>query len=122
MASDSLVELTVGDVVKTTVKQIQENYAVLSIGDIVAYLPSSEYSWGRNNILKNKLKIGTEVKVVVIEITDKGVMSSIKRMTKDPWHNVDILYQVNQQTKGKITKIMSFCQKPTTYSTTTSQI
>ena len=108
MVSDSLVELTVGDVVKATVKQIQKNYAVLSMGDIVAYLPSSEYSWGRNNNLKNQLKIGTEVQVVVIEITDKGVMSSIKRMTKDPWHNVDILYQVNQQTKGKITKIMSF--------------
>ena len=79
MASDSLVELTVGDIVKATVKQIQKNYAVLSLGDIVAYLPSSEYSWGRDNNLKNKLKIGTEVQVVVIEITDKGVMSSIKR-------------------------------------------
>lgn len=108
MASDSLVELTVGDVVKATVKQIQKNYAVLSLGDIVVYLPSSEYSWGRDNNLKNKLKIGTEVQVVVIEITDKGVMSSIKRMTKDPWHNVETLYEVNQQTRGKITKIMSF--------------
>lgn len=108
MASDSLVELTVGDVVKATVKQIQKNYAVLSLGDIVVYLPSSEYSWGRDNNLKNKLKIGTEVQVVVIKITDKGVMSSIKRMTKDPWNNVENRYQVNQQAKGKITKILSF--------------
>ena len=56
MASDSIVELTVGDVVKATVKNIVKNYAIVSLGDIVAYLPSSEYSWGRDNNLKNKLK------------------------------------------------------------------
>ena len=108
MASDSIVELTVGDVVKATVKNIVKNYAIVSLGDIVAYLPSSEYSWGRDNNLKNKLKIGTELNVVVIQITDKGVMVSIKRMTKDPWLNVETLYQVNQQTKGKITKLQSY--------------
>ena len=79
MASDSLVELTVGDIVKATVKQIQKNYAVLSLGDIVAYLPSSEYSWGRDNNLKNKLKIGTEVQVVVIGIMSKPSMKLTNR-------------------------------------------
>ena len=54
MALDSIVELTVGDVVKATVKQILKDYAIVSFGDIMAYLPSSEYSWGRNNNLKNK--------------------------------------------------------------------
>ena len=57
MASDSIVELTVGDVVKATVKNILKDYAIVSFGDIMAYLPSSEYSWGRDNNLKNKLKI-----------------------------------------------------------------
>ena len=108
MASNSLVELTVGDVVKATVTQIQKNYAVLSLGDLVAYLPSSEYSWGRAINLKNKLKIGNEVQVVIIKITDKGVMSSIKRMSTDPWHNIETLYQINHHTKGKITRILNF--------------
>ena len=57
MASDSIVELTVGDVVKATVKNILKDYAIVSFGDIMAYLPSSEYSWGRDNNLKNKLRI-----------------------------------------------------------------
>ena len=39
---------TVGDVVKATVKQILKDYAIVSFGDIMAYLPSSEYSWGRD--------------------------------------------------------------------------
>jgi ribosomal protein S1 len=108
MASDSIVELTVGDVVKATVKNILKSYAIVSFGDIVAYLPSSEYSWGRDNNLKIKLKIGAEINVVVIQITDKGVMVSIKRMTKDPWLNVEALYQVNQQTKGKVTKLQRY--------------
>ena len=46
--------------------------------------------------------------VVVIQITDKGVMVSIKRMSKDPWLDVETLYQVNQQAKGKITKLQSY--------------
>lgn len=108
MASDSIVELTVGDVVKATVKNILKNYAIVSLGDITAYLPASEYSWGRDNNLKNKLKIGVEKKVVVIQISEKGVMVSIKRMINDPWLNVETLYHVNQQTKGKITKLMSY--------------
>ena len=108
MVLDSTVELTVGDVVKATVKQIMKDYAIVSLGDIIAYLPSSEYSWGRDNNLKNKLKLGTELNVVVIQITDKGVMVSIKRMSKDPWKNIETLYQVNQQTKGKITKLQGY--------------
>lgn len=108
MALDSIVELTVGDVVKATVKQIMKDYAIVSLGYIIAYLPSSEYSWGRDNNLKNKLKLGTKLNVVVIKITYKGVMVSIKRMSKDPWKNIETLYQVNQQTKGKITKLQGY--------------
>ena len=108
MALDSIVELTVGDVVKATVKQIMKDYAIVSLGDIIAYLPSSEYSWGSDNNLKNKLKLGTKLNVVVIQITYKGVMVSIKRMSKDPWKNIETLYQVNQQTKGKITKLQGY--------------
>lgn len=108
MVSDSIVELTVGDVVKATVKNVLENYAIVYLGDIMAYLPSSEYSWGRDNNLKNKLKLGTELNVVVIQITEKGVMVSVKRMSKDPWQNIETLYQVNQQTKGKITRLMRY--------------
>mgnify|MGYP003307002354 CR=1 FL=1 len=104
MALDSIVELTVGDVVKATVKQILKDYAIVSFGDIMAYLPSSEYSWGRDNNLKNKLKLGRELNVVVIQITDKGVMVSVKRMSKDPWLDVETLYQA----KGKITKLQGY--------------
>ena len=39
MVLDSTVELTVGDVVKATVKQILKDYAIVSFGDIMAYLP-----------------------------------------------------------------------------------
>ena len=108
MVLDSTVELTVGDVVKAKVKQIMKDYAIVSLGDIIAQLPSSEYSWGRDNNLKNKLKLGTKLNVVVIQITYKGVMVSIKRMSKDPWKNIETLYQVNQQTKGKITKLQGY--------------
>jgi small subunit ribosomal protein S1 len=52
--------------------------------------------------------LGTELNVVVIQITDKGVMVSVKRMSKDPWLDVETLYQVNHQAKGKITKLQGY--------------
>lgn len=108
MDSESFVRLIVGDVVKATVKYISKTYAELCIGDIIAYLPSSEYSWERNNKLKDKIHIGDDLQVVVIQITESGVMVSIKRMTKDPWYDIESIYHVNQQIKGKVIKVFSY--------------
>lgn len=108
MLSESLVELTVGDVVKATVKDISKNYAILSIGDVEAFLPSSEYSWRKDCKLKKVLKVGSDLQAVVIRIEDQGVMLSLKRMTKDVWKNIDELYQIGQKMKGKIVNIVDF--------------
>ena len=108
METDSLVELTVGDVVKATVKDISKTYAILSIGDVDAFLPSTEYSWRKDCKLKKVLKVGSEIQAVVIKIEDQGVMLSVKRTTKDVWESIDELYQIGQKTKGKIVNIVDF--------------
>ncbi len=108
MISESFVELKVGDVVKATVKEVLKTYAILFIGDTMACLPASELSWKRGNNLIDLLHRGEELQAVVIQISDQGVMLSIKRMTKDPWSNVESLCHVNQQTHGVVTHILKF--------------
>ena len=106
MESESLVELTVGDVVKAIVKDVSKNYAILSIGDVDAILPSIEYNWNRINDLEKELHIGEDLQSVVIQITDQGVMLSVKRLQKDPWKGSKKLYKVGLQTKGKVVKVV----------------
>jgi small subunit ribosomal protein S1 len=108
METDLLVELTVGDVVKATVKDLSNTYAILSIGDVDAFLPSTEYSWRKDCKLKKVLKVGSEIQAVVIKIEEQGVMLSVKRMIKDVWKNIDELYQVGQKLRGKIINIVEF--------------
>lgn len=108
MQSESLVELAVGDVVKATVKDISKTYAILSIGDVDAFLPSTEYSWRKDCKLKKVLKVGSEIQAVVIKIEDLRVMLSVKRITKDVWKKIDELYQIGQKTRGKVVNIVDF--------------
>ncbi len=108
METDSLVELTVGDVVKATVKDVFRYYAVLSIGNVDAYLLSSEYTWGKGCNLKKVLSVGSEIPAVVVEIADPGVMLSVKRMEIGPWTKVDMLFHIGQQTRGKVVKIVDY--------------
>lgn len=108
MASDSYVELTVGDVVNAVVEDVHKSYAILTLGEVKAYLPSTEFSWGKNVNLKKALKTRPEIQAVVISITDRGVMLSVKRLEKHLWDHIDELYKIGQKTRGKIINIVSF--------------
>ena len=93
---------------KATVKRIYKYYALLSIGDVDAFLLPTEYLWRKDCKLKNVLKIDSEIQAVVIDVTDQGVMLSVKRMKKDVWKNVDELYHVGQKLKGVIINVVNF--------------
>lgn len=103
---EELVELSIGDIIKTTIKEINKGYLLVKIGDTIGYIPSSEYIWGIMYFdLKEKYQIGDEISAIVINISDKGVMLSIKRLNKDPWLTVDSWYRVGDIVNGKIIEI-----------------
>lgn len=102
------VQLSVGDVVTATVKRIKPDCAIMSLGDIIAVLPSSEFSWLKKKNLKKELQIGNTVNAVVIQIQDKGVILSIKRLSVNPWCLVGQTYKTGQKIKGIISAIQSY--------------
>lgn len=105
---ESLVELAVGDVVMAKVKIAGKTYAKMTLGDVEAFLPATEYSWRKSVNLKNLLKEGEEIQTVVIAITEQGIMLSVKRLENNPWKTIDELYKVGQKIQCKVVSIVNY--------------
>lgn len=100
--------LHIGDMVKGRVKTVGKNYALIELGELIATLPSSEYSWKRNCNIKNDLNVGDVITAVVIILDSDKVVVSVKRLNKNPWNDVDSNYAIGQKVKGHVNKIVSF--------------
>lgn len=96
-------ELHVGDLVAGVIAHNLKQFSIVKIGNLSCVLPLSEISFDKK---PKSLKVGTEIKAVVIRISEEnGVMLSIKRATTDPWSNIDEKYHVGQRVNVKVKNI-----------------
>lgn len=102
------IQLHIGDIVKGRVKSPNKNYAQIELGELVATLPSAEYSWNKDCSIKSVLSVGEDITTVVIIIESDKVVVSVKRLKKNPWNDVDSNYVVGQKVKGTVNKIVGF--------------
>ena len=70
----------------------------------------SEVSWSKVSDLASIFKIGDEVEVVALGIseTDGKLNLSIKQLLSDPWAELSKKYTPEQQVKGKVTRVSSY--------------
>ena len=96
--------------IKGKVAEITNFGVFIDVGAMTALLPRSEVSWEKNVNLKNMFHIGDEVEALVIsKDVQKGKMSlSLKRMTPDPWENIEEKYPVGSRVKAVISGKASF--------------
>ena len=102
------IQLQIGDIVQGVVKDTRKNYALISLGDVKAVIPSTEYSWHKDCNIKNVMKVGDKINAVVINLSNHDVVLSIKRLKKNPWNDVNNNYSIGQRVKGKVNKVVSF--------------
>ncbi len=102
------IQIHIGDIVKGRVKTLAKNYALIELGELIATLPSTEYSWNKDCNIKKVLSVGEIITAVVIIIDSDEVVLSMKRLKKNPWNNVDSNYVIGQRVKGNVNKIVSF--------------
>lgn len=102
------IQLHIGDIVKGRVKSLNKNYALIELGELVATLPSIEYSWHKDCNIKSVLNVGDVITAVVIIIDSDKVVVSVKRLKKNPWIDVDSNYVIGQKVKGTVNKIVVF--------------
>lgn len=105
---DKISKLKIGDVIGGTVSGIVDFGVFVKFGELEGLVHISELAWQRIEHPKDIVKIGQEVKCMVIGL-DKGRISlSMKQLEKDPWVDSVKKYQIGQVVNGKVTKIMPF--------------
>ena len=105
---DRISKLKIGDIVTGTVSGIVDFGVFVKFGELEGLVHISELAWQRIEHPKDIVKVGQEVKAVVIGL-DKGRISlSMKQLEKDPWQDSVKKYQIGQIVKGKVSKIMPF--------------
>lgn len=70
----------------------------------------SEVSWSKVTDLSSLFKVGDEVEVMALGIseTDGKLNLSIKQLLPDPWLELSKKYSTDQQVKGKVTRVSSY--------------
>lgn len=102
--------MKVGDILPGTVTNITDFGAFIDLGGVEGLVHVSEISWGRVQHPNQSLKVGQSVKTQVIQITAENarVALSIKRLTPNPWEQVDHRYQPGDVVRATITDVMRY--------------
>jgi ribosomal protein S1 len=100
--------LKIGDIITGRVSGIVDFGVFVKFGELEGLVHISELAWQRIEHPRDIVKVGQEVKAIVIGL-DKGRISlSIKQLEKDPWQDSVKKYQIGQVVKGKVSKVMPF--------------
>lgn len=95
-----------GKVYKAKVLGVSEFGAFCEVEGVEGLIHISEISWEKVADAAEHLKAGETVEVVVVEknLTDLKLNLSLKRLTKDPWENIEKKYPKDKEVKGSIVR------------------
>jgi small subunit ribosomal protein S1 len=105
---ERISKLKINDIVTGTVSGIVDFGVFVKFGELEGLVHISELAWQRIEHPKDIVRVGQEVKCMIIGL-DKGRISlSMKQLERDPWQDSIKKYQIGQVVKGKVTKVMPF--------------
>ena len=104
-----LEKYRIDEIVEGEVIGITPNGVLVKIDDQVeGFIHISEISWQKVENINDFVKIGDKIRVKIISIENSKIYLSLKRLTKDPWQDINKKYKVGKKVKGKILKITPY--------------
>ena len=106
-----LEKIDVGTELDGMVKNITDFGAFIDLGNgIDGLLHITDITWGRINHPSDKLSLGDNIKVKVIDIDEvkNRISLGTKQLTVDPWSNIKDKYAENSKVVGKVVNIMNY--------------
>ncbi|MDI3310718.1 MAG: S1 RNA-binding domain-containing protein [Thermoanaerobacterium sp.] len=97
-----------GQVVNGVVKSIAKFGAFVDLGGIDGLIPLREISWGRNVNINDLLHVGDRVDVYVNKIDQEKITLSLKKLSPDPWMNIDEKFKLGDIILGTIANVTTF--------------
>ena len=109
-AHDTMLSIRVGDIVKGTVKRINEYGAFVDIGGVEGLLHVSQMTWKRNVDPKDVVKEGQVLDVEIIELDkEKGrIALKSKKDEENPWNEVGTSVIVGSVLDVSVLRLVAF--------------
>lgn len=106
---DVLESYKVGNEVDGTVTGVVDFGAFVEFGEgLEGLVHISELAWQRIDNPRDVIKVGDNVKTVIIALEGSKISLSMKRLMDDPWKKASSKYEVGQMVKGKVIKTNPF--------------
>jgi small subunit ribosomal protein S1 len=103
--------IKIGDIVKGTVTKHTNSGVFINVQGIEGFLHRSNITWERKaDQAKEKLQVGSEVNVRVLEIDPENHRLSLglKQLTEDPWSTVFTRFKVGDKVTGKVSFVANY--------------
>ncbi|HEY9088139.1 MAG TPA: S1 RNA-binding domain-containing protein [Anaerolineaceae bacterium] len=99
-----------GEIVVGAVTNVTDFGVFVDLGGVEGLIHVSELSWGRVQTPSEVLKVGQEVRAVVLQVSEENarVALSHKRLYPNPWDSLCECYKPGDVVPGVITSIMRF--------------
>ncbi len=106
---DKLLDtLVVGQVVKGKVTRVMDFGAFVDMGGLDALLPISEVSWRKVKHPNEVIHEDSEIEAQVYKIEGGRVTLSLKRLSPDPWTQIENKYNEGEVVSVKVSNIVDF--------------
>ncbi len=105
-----LLSLEEGKIVQGKIDSVTKFGVFVDLGGIDGLIHPENLSWGWVKDPREVVKVGEEIKVMVLKLDkDKGKISlGLKQTVPDPWSIVEEKYQVGSEVMGKVTHLTNF--------------
>ncbi|WP_129597121.1 bifunctional 4-hydroxy-3-methylbut-2-enyl diphosphate reductase/30S ribosomal protein S1 [Anaerophilus nitritogenes] len=97
-------------IIEGQVRRIVDFGAFVDLGGIDGLIHISDLSWGRIKHPTEVVKVGQQVKVIVLDFDKEKERISLgmKQITKEPWDTVEERYHIGDIVEGKVLKLVDF--------------
>ncbi len=105
-----LENVKVGDIVTGVVKNLTDFGAFIDLDGMDGLLHITDMTWGRLGHPSELLKVGQELKVIVLDINKEKerVSLGLKQTQKNPWEETENRFPIGTKIKGKITNLVPY--------------
>ena len=105
-----LATLHEGEIKPGVVTRVSKFGAFVDIGGADGLLHISEISWSPVMLVSDKLKIGDHIEVYVlkIDLENRRIALSLKRLLPTPWDDVATKYSEGELVTGRVTRLTEF--------------
>jgi small subunit ribosomal protein S1 len=110
LRNETLKNLTEGEIVEGTVKNLTDYGAFVDLGGIDGLLHITDIAWGRIGHPSEKLSVGDRIKVKILHYDreKEKVSLGLKQALPDPWETVQERYPVGIRMKGRVVNITDY--------------